>query len=118
MQYISLRKLSFEEFTLAIKGKSIKFFEKSDKFLFMGNGSKQKSSIDATGNSNPSNGVEEKMKENIENETNEELFKGTWMKISKGCDVKIWHKLGVLVVENYAYFVGELSSTDDLCSDK
>lgn len=54
--------------------------------------------MDVTENSNSSNnGVEEKIKEGIENETNEELYKETWVKISVGKKVKISHKLWILV---------------------
>ncbi|WMV28228.1 hypothetical protein MTR67_021613 [Solanum verrucosum] len=71
-----------------------------------------------TGNSNPSKGVQEKIKEEMGNEPDEELFKGTWVKISKGSKVKISHKLGVPVVDNYGYLVGEFSVMDGLSIDK
>ena len=40
------------------------------------------------------------------------------MIFSKGNNVKISHKLGVLVIDNYAYLIGEFSAIDDLSIDK
>ena len=48
----------------------------------------------------------------------EELFQGICVKISKGGDVKTSKKLGDLVVDNYAYLVGEFTTMDDISIDK
>ncbi|WMV28227.1 hypothetical protein MTR67_021612 [Solanum verrucosum] len=112
------KKLEFEELMIAKNAKKDQISEKSDKTTCSGDGSKQKSSMVVTVNSNPSKGVEEKIKEEFGNEMDEELFEGTWVKISEGNEVKISHKLGVPIVDNYGYLVGEFSAMDDLSIDK
>ncbi|XP_049405409.1 ethylene-responsive transcription factor ERF119-like [Solanum stenotomum] len=112
------KKLEFEELMIAKNAKKDQISEKSDKTTCSSDGSKQKSSMVVTVNSNPSKGVEEKIKEEFGNEMDEELFEGTWVKISEGNEVKISHKLGVPIVDNYGYLVGEFSAMDDLSIDK
>ncbi|KAJ8570143.1 hypothetical protein K7X08_006720 [Anisodus acutangulus] len=44
----------------------------------------------------------------------EELWKGQWVQISEDKEVKFSMKLGVPVVDNYGYLLGEFSKLDDL----
>lgn len=89
--------------------------EKNNLFV----GEEQESLMSYSENSNSSNKVEEKCKlfvreEEIGNESDEELFKGTWVKISNDEEVKFSYKLGVPIVDNYGYLLGEFSVLDDL----
>ncbi|XP_055805387.1 dehydration-responsive element-binding protein 1F-like [Solanum dulcamara] len=77
-------------------------------------GEKQESLMDNSENSNPSNGVEEKSNLFFGNAGDEELFKRTWVKISEGKEVMFSHKLGVPIVDNYGFLLGEFSVLDDL----
>ncbi|XP_015075254.1 ethylene-responsive transcription factor ERF117-like [Solanum pennellii] len=112
------KKREFEELILAKRSKSDQISEKSDKKTCSDDGSKKNSSMGVTENSYPPKGVEEKITEEIGRETDEELFKGTWVKVSDGREVKVSHKLEVPVVDNYGYLVGEFSAIDDLSTDK
>ncbi|KAK4376464.1 hypothetical protein RND71_002760 [Anisodus tanguticus] len=44
----------------------------------------------------------------------EELWKGQWVQISEDEEVKFSMKLGVPIVDNYGYLLGEFSKLDDL----
>ncbi|XP_049403827.1 ethylene-responsive transcription factor CRF2-like [Solanum stenotomum] len=55
--------------------------------------------------SDSSNGVEE---------SDEEMWMGQWIQISGDKEVKFSHKLGVPVVDNYGFLLGEFSKLDDL----
>ncbi|PHT97142.1 hypothetical protein BC332_33932 [Capsicum chinense] len=82
-----------------------KISEKSDQESCATDEFEEKSSMSVDENMNTSNGVEE---------TDEELMMGTWVKISENQEVKYSHKLGVPVVDNYGFLLGEFSILDDL----
>ncbi|XP_060212250.1 ethylene-responsive transcription factor ERF119-like [Lycium barbarum] len=79
-------------------------------------------------NKDSSNGVEENNnifageKREIGNESDEEFLMGYWvqisnastLQISNGREVKISMKLGVPIVDNYGFLLGEFSVLDDL----
>ncbi|XP_015075253.1 ethylene-responsive transcription factor ERF119-like [Solanum pennellii] len=97
---------------------------------------KQKSLMGIAENSNSSNGVEGKINffaeekheslmgdsENLNlnsissngEESDEELFKGTWVKNSEGKEVMFSYNLGVPIIDNYGFLLGEFSDLDDL----
>ncbi|KAL3336754.1 hypothetical protein AABB24_029428 [Solanum stoloniferum] len=119
------KKLQFEELVMAKEAKKRQKFEKSVQESLMG----------VAENTNSSNGVEEKLdlfaeekQESLmgdssnsnlgENfggeESDEELFKGTWVKILEGKEVMFSHNLGVPIIDNYGFLLGEFSDLDDL----
>ncbi|KAH0668619.1 hypothetical protein KY289_023112 [Solanum tuberosum] len=106
------KKVQFEELVMAKDAKKRQKFEKSVQESLMG----------VAENTNSSNGVEEKIdlfaEEKQESlmgvESDEELFKGTWVKISEGKEVMFSHNLGVPVIDNYGFLLGEFSDLDDL----
>ncbi|TMW84705.1 hypothetical protein EJD97_024565 [Solanum chilense] len=67
-------------------------------------GSSSSDQVDAQ-TSDSSNGVEE---------SDEDLWMGQWIQISGDKEVKFSQKLGVPVVDNYGYLLGEFSKLDDL----
>ncbi|WMV28229.1 hypothetical protein MTR67_021614 [Solanum verrucosum] len=138
------KKLQFEELVMAKDAKKRQKFEKSVQESLMGiaentnssNGVKEKIDLFAEEkqeslmgdsenlisnlnlnlnlNSISSNGVEEKSNLFAGVESDEELFKGTWVKISEGKEVMFSHNLGVPVIDNYGFLLGEFSDLDDL----
>ncbi|KAG5603846.1 hypothetical protein H5410_025338 [Solanum commersonii] len=130
------KKLQFEELVMAKQAKKRQKFEKSVQESLMSiaentnssNGveekidlfaeEKQESLMGDSENSNlnlnSSNGVEEKSNLFAGVESDEELFKGTWVKISEGKEVMFSHNLGVPVIDNYGFLLGEFSDLDDL----
>ncbi|KAM3203739.1 hypothetical protein P3L10_031365 [Capsicum annuum] len=99
------KKLEFEELAMAKSAKNGQIFEKSDQESCVTDEFKEKSSMSVDENKNTSNGVEE---------SDEELMMGTWVKISENQEVKYSHKLGVPIVDNYGFLLGEFSILDDL----
>lgn len=67
-------------------------------------GSSSSDQVDAQ-TSDLSNGVEE---------SDEEMWMGQWIQISGDQEVKFSQKLGVPVVDNYGFLLGEFSKLDDL----
>ncbi|KAH0674983.1 hypothetical protein KY285_022784 [Solanum tuberosum] len=134
------KKVQFEELVMAKEAKKRQKFEKSVQESLMGvaentnssNGveekidlfaeEKQESLMGDSENSNSnlnlnsisSNGVEEKSNLFAGEESDEELFKGTWVKISEGKEVMFSHNLGVPVIDSYGFLLGEFSDLDDL----
>ncbi|KAM3328398.1 hypothetical protein P3S68_033090 [Capsicum galapagoense] len=99
------KKLEFEELVMAKRAKNDQISEKSDEESCVTYEFEEKSSMSVDENTNTSNGVEE---------SDEELMMGTWVKISENQEVKYSHKLGVSVVDNYEFLLGEFSILDDL----
>ncbi|XP_055805377.1 ethylene-responsive transcription factor CRF2-like [Solanum dulcamara] len=71
-------------------------------------GSSSSDRVDAQ-TSDSSNGVEEK-----DQESDEEMWMGQWIQISGDKEVKFSQKLGVPIVDNYGFLLGEFSELDDL----
>ncbi|KAM3269540.1 hypothetical protein P3S67_030422 [Capsicum chacoense] len=99
------KKLEFEELVMAKRAKNGQISEKSDQESCVANEFFEKSSMSVYENTNTSNGVEE---------SEEELMMGTWVKILENQEVKYSHKLGVPIVDNYGFLLGEFSVLDDL----
>ncbi|MCD9643920.1 hypothetical protein HAX54_031805 [Datura stramonium] len=136
------KKLVFEELVMAKNAKKGQKFEKSDQESSCSDDSEQKSLMGADEKSNSSNGFEEKSNlfagedqeslmgdsENTNScngveeksnlftgeESDEEMLMGSWVKISEDKQVKFSRKLGVPVVDNYGFLLGEFSVLDDL----
>ncbi|PHT67400.1 hypothetical protein T459_26887 [Capsicum annuum] len=90
---------------MAKRAKNEQIFEKSDQESCVTDEFEEKSSMSVDENTNTSNGVEE---------SDEELMMGTWVKISENQEVKYSHKLGVPIVDNYGFLLGEFGVLDDL----
>ncbi|KAM3203899.1 hypothetical protein P3L10_031525 [Capsicum annuum] len=99
------KKLEFEELVMAKRAKNGQIIEKSNQESCVTDEFEEKSSMSVDENTNTSNGVEE---------SDEELMMGTWVKISENQEAKYSHKLGVPVVDNYGFLLGEFSILDDL----
>ncbi|KAM3328402.1 hypothetical protein P3S68_033094 [Capsicum galapagoense] len=99
------KKLEFEELVMTKRAKNGQISEKSDQESCVTDEFLEKSSMSVDENTNTSNGVEE---------SEEELMMGTWVKISENQEVKYSHKLGVPIVDNYGFLLGEFSVLDDL----
>ncbi|KAM3328395.1 hypothetical protein P3S68_033087 [Capsicum galapagoense] len=99
------KKLAFEELVMAKSAKNGQISKKFDQESCVTNEFEEKSSMSVDENTNTSNGVEE---------SDEELMVGTWVKISENQEVKYSHKLGVPIVDNYGFLLGEFSVLDDL----
>ncbi|PHU02014.1 hypothetical protein BC332_27265 [Capsicum chinense] len=99
------KKLKFEELVMAKSVKNDQISEKSDQESCVTDEFEEKSSMSVDEDTNTSNGVEE---------SDEELMMGTWVKNSENQEVKYSHKLGVPVVDNYGFLLGEFSILDDL----
>lgn len=99
------KKLEFEELVMAKSAKNGQISEKSDQESSVTDEFEEKSSMSVDENTNTSNGVEE---------SDEELMMGTWVKILENQEVKYSHKLGVPIVDNYGFLLGEFSILDDL----
>ncbi|PHU01913.1 hypothetical protein BC332_27164 [Capsicum chinense] len=99
------KKLEFEELVMAKSAKNSQISEKSDQESYVTNEFEEKSSMSVDEDTNTSNGVEE---------SDEELMMGTWVKISANQEVKCSHKLGVSIVDNNGFLLGEFSVWDDL----
>ncbi|PHT29016.1 hypothetical protein CQW23_31393 [Capsicum baccatum] len=99
------KKLEFKELVMAKSAKNVQISEKSDQESCVTDEFEEKSSMSVDENINTSNGVEE---------SDEELMMGTWVKISENQEVKYSHKLGVPIVDNYGFLLGEFSVLDDL----
>ncbi|KAM3269534.1 ethylene-responsive transcription factor like [Capsicum chacoense] len=99
------KKIEFEELVMAKRAKNGQISEKFDQESCVTYEFEEKSSMSVDENTNTSNGVEE---------SDEELMMGTWVKISENQEVKYSHKLGVPVVDNYGFLLGEFSILDDL----
>ncbi|OIS95789.1 ethylene-responsive transcription factor erf118 [Nicotiana attenuata] len=106
IQVYQSKKLEFEEKMKEAKIAKMAIFEKSE--------------IE-TQTSDSSNGVEEKSnnssareEQEIGNNSDEELLMGQWIQISDDKEVYISVKLGVPVIDNYGFLLGEFSELDDL----
>ncbi|PHT67364.1 hypothetical protein T459_26851 [Capsicum annuum] len=99
------KKLEFEELVMGKSAKNSQISKKSDQESYVTDEFEEKSSVSVDENTNTSNGVEE---------SDEELMMGTWVKISENQEVKYSHKLGVPIVDNYGFLLGEFSVWDDL----
>ncbi|KAM3328396.1 hypothetical protein P3S68_033088 [Capsicum galapagoense] len=99
------KKLAFEELVMAKSAKNGQISKKFDQESCVTDEFEEKSSMSVDENTNTSNGVEE---------SDEELMVGTWVKISENQEVKYSHKLGVPIVDNYGFLLGEFSVLDDL----
>nr|XP_009764167.1 PREDICTED: uncharacterized protein LOC104215928 [Nicotiana sylvestris] len=106
IQVYQSKKLEFEEKMEEAKNAKMATFEKSE--------------IE-TQTSDSSNGAEEKSnnssvgeEQEIGQENDEELFMGQWIQISDNKEVYISVKLGVPVIDNYGFLLGELGELDDL----
>ncbi|KAM3269529.1 hypothetical protein P3S67_030411 [Capsicum chacoense] len=99
------KKLEFEELVMAKRAKNGQISEKPDQESCVTNEFEEKSSMSVDENTNISNRVEE---------SEEDLMMGTWMKISENQEVKYSHKLGVPIVDNYGFLLGEFSVLEDL----
>ncbi|KAM3269526.1 hypothetical protein P3S67_030408 [Capsicum chacoense] len=99
------KKIEFEELVMAKRAKNGQISEKFDQESCVAYEFEEKSSMNVDENTNTSNGVEE---------SDKELMMGTWVKISENQEVKYSHKLGVPVVDNYGFLLGEFSILDDL----
>ncbi|PHT33363.1 hypothetical protein CQW23_25163 [Capsicum baccatum] len=99
------KKLEFEELVMAKSAKNGQISEKSDQESCVTDEFEEKSSMSIDEDTNSSNGVEE---------SDEELMIGTWVKISENQEVKYSHKLGLPIVDNYGFLLGEFSILDDL----
>ncbi|KAM3328399.1 hypothetical protein P3S68_033091 [Capsicum galapagoense] len=99
------KKLEFEESVMAKSAKNGHISGKFDQESCVTDEFEEKSSMSVDENTNTSNGVEE---------SDEELMMGTWVKISENQEVKYSHKLGVPIVDNYGFLLGEFSVLDDL----
>ncbi|KAK4358326.1 hypothetical protein RND71_023936 [Anisodus tanguticus] len=111
------KKVEFEELVMVKIVKNGQKCEKPDQESSSSNDSLMDV---ADENTNSSNGIEEKKnifageEQEIGNESDEELFIGHWVQISDGREVKISRKLGVPIVDNYGFLLGEFSVLDDL----
>ncbi|KAM3203743.1 hypothetical protein P3L10_031369 [Capsicum annuum] len=85
---------------MAKSAKNVQISEKSDQESCVTDEFEEKSSMSADENRNTSNGVKE---------SDEELMMGTWVKISENQEVKYAHKLGVPIMDNYGFLLGEFS---------
>ncbi|PHT29013.1 hypothetical protein CQW23_31390 [Capsicum baccatum] len=99
------KKLEFEELVMAKSAKNSQISKKSNQESCVTDEFEEKSSMSVDENTNSSNGVEE---------SDEELMMGTWVKILENQEVKYSHKLGVPIVDNYGFLLGEFSVLDDL----
>ncbi|KAM3203736.1 hypothetical protein P3L10_031362 [Capsicum annuum] len=99
------KKLEFEELVMAKRAKNGQISEKCDQESCVIDEFEEKSSMSVDENTNTSNGVEE---------SDEELMMGTWVKISENQEVRYPHKLGVPIVDNYGFLLGEFSILDDV----
>ncbi|PHT29007.1 hypothetical protein CQW23_31384 [Capsicum baccatum] len=99
------KKLEFEELVMAKSAKNGQISEKFDQESCVTDEFEEKSSMSVDENTNTSNGVEE---------SDEELMVGTWVKISENQEVKYSHKLGVPIMDNYGFLLGEFSVLNDL----
>ncbi|KAM3269522.1 hypothetical protein P3S67_030404 [Capsicum chacoense] len=99
------KKLEFEELVMAKRAKNGQISEKSDQESCITDVFEEKLSMSVDENTNTSNVVEE---------SDEELMMGTWVKISENQEVKYSRKLGVPVVDNFGFLLGEFSILDDL----
>ncbi|PHT29018.1 hypothetical protein CQW23_31395 [Capsicum baccatum] len=99
------KKLEFEELLMAKRAKNGQLSEKSYQESCVTDKFEEKSPMSVDENTNTLNGVEE---------SDEELMMGTWVKISENQEVKYSHKLGVPIVDNYGFLLGEFSILDDL----
>ncbi|PHU02017.1 hypothetical protein BC332_27268 [Capsicum chinense] len=97
--------LEFKELVMAKSAKTGHISEKFDQESCVTEEFEEKSSMNVDENTNTSNGVEE---------SDEELMLGTWVKISENQEVKYSHKLGIPIVDNYGFLLGEFSVLDDL----
>ncbi|KAM3269532.1 hypothetical protein P3S67_030414 [Capsicum chacoense] len=104
-KYYESKKLKFEELVMAKSAKNGQISEKSNQESCVRDEFEEKSSMSVDENTNTSNGVEE---------SGEELMIGTWVKISENQEVKYSHKLGVPILDNYGFLLGEFSILDDL----
>ncbi|PHT33740.1 hypothetical protein CQW23_25540 [Capsicum baccatum] len=105
------KKIELEELVLA---KIAKNDQKSDQESRVTDEIEENSSMSVDENTNSSNGVEEKINLFLEEESDQELMMGTWVKISEDEEVKYSHKLEVPIVDNYGFWLGEFSILDDL----
>ncbi|XP_009588241.1 ethylene-responsive transcription factor ERF118-like [Nicotiana tomentosiformis] len=111
--------ITAEEAYEVYKSKKLEF----DKKVMAKNAKKSKKSENSeeeTCSSNKSNGVEERSnssageEQEIGNNSDEELLMGQWVQISEEKEVYFSSKLGVPIVDNYGFLLGEFSELDDL----
>ncbi|XP_070043233.1 ethylene-responsive transcription factor ERF069-like [Nicotiana tomentosiformis] len=112
--------ITAEEAIQVYKSKKLEFEEKMEEAKNAKMDTFEKSEIE-TQTSDSSIGVEEKgnnssvgEEQEIGQENDEEMLMGQWIQISDNKEVYISVKLGVPVVDNYGFLLGEFSELDDL----